>query len=133
MITTKGKLLVAACFCFVYLQNKERGRNNVTKEELESCMINQVTWGFFYYTDVALAWVSKKRLGGRIGFPVSEVESQFCKLKKWGKTNCFQQKYQDLLVVFFCICPQNGSWEDLPFFMKYQERELDDGWAHKDY
>lgn len=33
-----------ACCAIVWflLQNKERGHNNVTKEELESCMINQV-------------------------------------------------------------------------------------------
>lgn len=31
-----------------FLQNKERGHNNVTKEELESCMINQVTFALYH-------------------------------------------------------------------------------------
>lgn len=53
--------------CLGFLQNKERGHNNVTKEELESCMINQVTFVLYHTytrtTDLGLEGkIGRKRL-----------------------------------------------------------------------
>lgn len=74
---------------WVFLQNKERGHNNVTKEELESCMINQVTF-VLYHTYRCTTGLG---LEGKIGRKSTcEVESELCTFRKWWNRDCSPQR-----------------------------------------
>lgn len=112
------------------MQNKERGRNNVTKEELESCMINQVTlWVFLHCLGFLREdWEEK------LVFLSLKWNLSFVNLEN-GERQTASNKYHDPLLVSFCVLPHSESWEDLPFFVKYHllEREVGDGWVHRNY
>lgn len=92
MVTTTGKLSVGLFCCvwgffvllwvwFFFFQNKERGHNNVTKEELESCMINQVTFVLYhtYRCTIGLGLYGKIGRKNRLYY---QVESRISKFRK---------------------------------------------------